>query len=849
MRRESSGSFIVAFVPIALFIISSIIVPVQGKDNPEPSSRVISEGSSAFWPTPFGPTTLNSTVTAFTTKDHAYVEWVLPIPEGINGSTMSPPVIDAEGRIYFTFSSYLFCADDNGSYLWYTDIGNTNSTLSAPSITPNGQILITTDLGYLVSCSPDGNITWDIQILDRAIEPTLTVSDNRSIYFGLGNEFGCISTDGGMVWKETLSGEDIIYPPSISRNGFVYIPWERDILCYSGDGDEIWSYRLGSIIKSPPVIDEEENIWITSGGIYDLRLNLFAANGTLLHTEIIDADMDPTTPVILNDGRTSLSPAGSEILLFNGSRMLNTISFELNDPGYYYIDSKGRSILMEYHRLFVDDGYYEFDMNGDHSQLAFSSESVYYTEYGLHRISFDDVMHPSFSSGPVRKLVILEDEVGNVHPSDYFTIPVAISLPEPFSMEFEGEGLTIELNSNGIFIIIPDENLNGEFDLRIRVEGMYKDGSYEGKLITYSNWFKLVVLPVNDPPYAPEEIENRTLPPGYEGQSYSTEIRAYDIDSDESRLSYYVDSREFYMEGNILKGIISRYNDVIDIDIFIWDPEGAMSEIRFIIPVLEADETPDIWIHLIRMNEDESQKISIGGRSSDEIRVEDPDGYHDHTYNVELGPGLTITDKEPDSFELKPEKDWYGETWFIFHLTDNTGTYHEKADVTVENIRDPVENLRIIPLTEISNISQNDLVSLKVEFDDPDNGEYEILIDWGSLDWKWAGYDPDNGYTYLNGTFYFGVHKLIVEVDKGSSTKSKNATIEINVSVSVIPEGFVPVLEHDHEGDELIYRTWLAIHSFVLLFLCLAPFSVFIVRTLIQKRKEKPERSGKEVKE
>ncbi len=841
MRREKKYSFIIAIIVISLLFSPTFSTPAESSDQEDIPARGPSLNSISPWPTPYGPTTLNSTVSHFSLKEFSFVEWALPIPDNIKGYSMSPPVIGPEDHIYFSFAQYLFCSNDTGSYQWFTRLENCNLTLSPPSIAPDGQVLVTTDLGHLVSFSSAGTILWDREVLNRSVEPILPVSNGTSIFYGIGNMIGCMDLTGKVIWNETLKGQDILYPPSLSTNGSIYFSWGRDLLCYSTNGEEKWNYRFGFETKSPPVIDRTGSIWVTSGGKYELRLDLIEYEGSLIFSEEVVGDLDPTTPVVLNNGNISLSPDGSSVLFFDHSGLIDSIPMQLTEPGYYYIDLTGKTIFMGYDKFYFEDGYDDLETGGRYEQLAFSNESIYFTHLGLKKISFDDIPHPSFSDGPIWDISIMEDKMKYIDPSEYFKITDSISIQYPYSFEvIDNDGLTISRRSNGSFSIEPGKDQNGEYQARITATGVFNHGNSETEVKTHSNWFKIIVVPVNDPP----DILDRTLPPAYEASFYSTLIEAYDVDSDVSRLTY-DSSGLFYMVGNRLEGNIprGRGGGTINFKIYITDPEGAMVSLPMKLEILEKDEPPEIYVEEISMVEDEIERISIGNSRYDEVLIDDPDGYYDHEYELVLGPGLTLIERDDDDFTLLSEKNWYGETWFIFRLTDNTGTYEEKGLVSIQNEKDPVENLEIIILSDTDGITSNDMISLTVEYDDPDNGEFAVDFDWDSNISSWEYGQTDDHGQFQNRTLSPGYHLITVEVSKGYpyNDLDTTATIEIFVagSVPTVTPGSFQVAEMEFLDDKKVLQKWITIHSLILLIIILAPILLFLGRTVYRKNREK----------
>jgi len=710
-------------------------------------------------------------------------------------------------------------------------------------------ILISTDLGHVLSFRNDGHLLWNIQIVNRTVKPTVPVGYDGTIYYAIGDHMGALDEAGHILWQEVIIGDEMRYPPSISVDGGIYFTSGRDLLCFNENGIRNWTYRFDSDTKSPAVVDDAGSILVTSGGSNEIRLNYISSNGSLLWDMYLGNEVDPTTAVVLPNGNISFSPHGGDIHIIMKNGSFETIPFALYRSAYYYVTPNYRSFLMGSSNLYIDNEDWIGTM-GYFNRLAFSKNGMYFTSHTLYRISFSDIPHNSFAFGPIKDRRIKEDHDLFINPTGYFEISPELAKQTTYTLELEQEEYaTLNYRSNGSYFIEPIPDFNGILKCRFEVKNEYDIDPPNPPIVcyTHSNWFDIIVESVNDPPYIVEHF----LPDGYQNTFYSATVHAEDIDSDVDRLTYRLETEGFlYMRGNKLEGEIpfgmttGRY----DLRIRITDPEGWSISTPVSFEIKEKDEPPCISIEHITMSEDNTMKLDIGCGSHDEIRIDDPDGNYDHIYEVEPGPGLTVQYISLDYIRLEPDPDWFGDTWFIFKVTDGTGSFRKKGEVTVRNEMDQVNNLRIVPLSNLTELTTNDPVILTAAYDDPDMGEYDIEFEWSS-NITYMEKRTDCTAAILNTTLPEGHHRITVHVLKEDDHYNKmEATAYIDLEVKKGKDPFEEYLVPDVEEPDFLkdLPRWILIHSLVLLYLVLAPFILFAVRVTIRKRirrgKETPDR-------
>jgi outer membrane protein assembly factor BamB len=162
---------------------------------------------------------------------------------------------------------------DNGGTNWSTNIG---SNLSAtPTVSSEGTIYIGGLNGMIFAILPGGAIDWSIQT-EHEIRAQASIGVSDNIY--IGNDGGYvygIKKNGTQIWKEDVDGavwgkilvgeDNSVYAAAITSK------YLRKINAWTGQ--IMWSTKLGPMVQSSPVIDENGLVYIGSsdGNLYGVE--------------------------------------------------------------------------------------------------------------------------------------------------------------------------------------------------------------------------------------------------------------------------------------------------------------------------------------------------------------------------------------------------------------------------------------------------------------------------------------------------------------------------------------------------------------------------------------------------
>tara|TARA_B100000745_G_C20149821_1_gene394266 strand:+ start:540 stop:3158 length:2619 start_codon:yes stop_codon:yes gene_type:complete len=200
------------------------------------------------------------------------LKWSIATPKAVKSS----PVIGAGGIIYFAAEDLLYAVTPEGQEEWSISLGGIHFTHSGISVTPYGDILITTRNGVLNSISGDGQVNWQRDMWGYASPVT---SDNGRVYFA-SREWSSLSTvdkSGKELWTSSEYGFQGS-SPAIAPDGSIVLGAMSGCLpncrvySYMPDGGLNWSLEIDGAVTSSPVIASDGTVYISamSGDFYSI---------------------------------------------------------------------------------------------------------------------------------------------------------------------------------------------------------------------------------------------------------------------------------------------------------------------------------------------------------------------------------------------------------------------------------------------------------------------------------------------------------------------------------------------------------------------------------------------------
>jgi len=218
----------------------------------------------------------------------------------LRASLVDAPVIDVAGNVLVsTDSGYLCKFDANLNYVWRVHL-QANGIIHAPVIGADGTIYCTSDSNRIFAVAPsDGQIRWTQALSARAMRPAVGAD---GIYVGCGNGrfYKLNPADGQPLWEKDFGSAEFATTPILAANGYAYAQNNADKLyCFKqSDGDTLWvcdcpSYlphdrgaRLTKIRRfapNPTITAEGDIIVVGSDAVYKVK-------------GYIDGPLDPVAP-------------------------------------------------------------------------------------------------------------------------------------------------------------------------------------------------------------------------------------------------------------------------------------------------------------------------------------------------------------------------------------------------------------------------------------------------------------------------------------------------------------------------------------------------------------------------
>jgi len=290
----------------------------------------------------------------------------------VDGS-MSTPVVDVDGNIYFTSTNstdeneqgVLYALDHNGKLKWKYTINNQFGSYAVfpPVIGPDDIIFFTNDLytetgshSNIYAIYPDGGEKWKYTItnFDNTITTTPPViGPDGTIYFGFDvldeqrmiqeGVLIALNPDGTKKWSFSVNKNTIDNSPAITPDGTIYTPasgYDSPGILYAlnPEGITLWQFLINegadNMFQSPPVIGSHGTIYL---GAYtfgtDSLAILYALNpdGTQKWKKVVGNSI--SSPLALaNDGTLYFSVDGLTLFAINSENSEIKWKFQLDNP-------------------------------------------------------------------------------------------------------------------------------------------------------------------------------------------------------------------------------------------------------------------------------------------------------------------------------------------------------------------------------------------------------------------------------------------------------------------------------------------------------------------------------------
>ncbi len=790
-----------------------------------------------------------------------YIKWGAE-PVTYSDRRCGSPVISGDGSIYYTRGPELFKVDPEGEMIWSLDLssGEGSWNLTDPALDRNGNIVVWHGNGELHSITPEGDISWT-RITDRIEtgEDVHPVPVGDRIYFSGIYKLYSFNISGEIVEEINITSGYLRYSPVIDTNGTIYlVSSENELMAYHENGTLSWTHPMNDNISSPPTIRGDGSIYICESRDNDLYLHCINEYGMASWSSIFMDSTNFDQSISVDDrGNAHLivkrSHISSEVYQINATGSM-TDWHSLNDyvQSPVWVSDHGMIFIQMLDSIRILGSAADLErsldipayINGTGGMAFDIDGNVYLTRGTLYCIGMAESSPPSFIGGRIEEQFVDEDE------DLIMDLYHRFSDAEDLLFEYECDNPTFNVTIYDDLIHFRfTANYSGEGNARIKAISCGDDGEFGtgDDTFTWTNWFKVTVLPVNDPPLLMEV----TFPPADEGVLYRHELKILDNDSDADHTTIGLYGSDWlYVRGHFLEGTPPK-NDIRSdsFELLLTDEEGATSTYeRIEIEITDINDPPylDERDPMISFPEDTNRRVDVGTTWDNDIKFDDPED-DILTFTVTAGAHL-ITEvvhlpSNGIDFIVESEEDWYGFSNITSTVSDGEHTITVVIPVEVTAKSDPLKDLVIIPDIPLEDVDDGTLITLTCEFIDPDLKDQDY--DYYRYYWN-SNISGDLGEE-REISFYLepGEHRIRLEAWRPSSYSTTITYLKINVTDDGIdnapgPEDEVEDYPDDSERLLKVIRDVTLVHLLIYGFFLLVPLFSFIIHMMIRKA-----RSGK----
>jgi hypothetical protein len=346
------------------------------------------------------------------------------------------------------------------------------------------------------------------------------------------------------------------------------------------------------------------------------------------------------------------------------------------------------------------------------------------------------------------------------------------------SVTYSGSDGVLEINGNGTYTFLPNENFNGEVSLDVVV--IDEEGATEATTAG------ITVLEVNDPPiagstsYSVNEDEVITI------SSEQLLANASDIEGEVAIDSVnYTGSDGIFTDngdGTFSFAPNANFDGDVSLDVVVTDEEGATVATNASIDVLPVNDAPVSGDLAYSVDEDGSITLS---QEQLLAQASDVDGDDLTAANLTVGGDATVTANDDGSFTITPDANFNGDIDLNFDITDGDATLQATADLTVNPVNDlpTVGEPQFVTQEDTSfTFTEEQLLQNAGDIDGDNLTVENVASDSGSL--------VDNGdgtYTFAPNENFDGNVNVTFDVNDGTATVPAEATIDVQ-SVVDMPE-------------------------------------------------------------
>ena len=182
----------------------------------------------------------------------------------------SSPAVGTDGTVYFgTEDLKLYAINPNGTLKWTFAAGD--AVRATPVIGADGTVYVATHNGTLYALHPDGTTKWQFSNPGRSyMSSQLAIHSDDTLYVTWGYELYAINATDGKL-KKLYGGWSSLTSFAIGADGAIYAVAEETkyaaktvYAVYPSDGSIRWKYKTDDLYSSPPVVDRDGTVYVTT---------------------------------------------------------------------------------------------------------------------------------------------------------------------------------------------------------------------------------------------------------------------------------------------------------------------------------------------------------------------------------------------------------------------------------------------------------------------------------------------------------------------------------------------------------------------------------------------------------
>ncbi|MCG9661591.1 tandem-95 repeat protein [Vibrio mediterranei] len=708
-------------------------------------------------------------------------------------------------------------ADFNGDIDLSFDISDGTDTIVANAdltVNPVNDAAVVEDVGYTIQ--EDGSLTFtDEQLLAGASDidgDDLSVADVS--YSGTEGVF----TDNGdgtytFAPNENFNGEvDLSFSVS---DGTTTTEADIDVTVESVNDIPVAGSTTYSVDEDGIITISDEQLLANSSDIegevavddvsYSGTDGIFTDNGdgtySFAPNENFNGNVSLDVTIVDEDGATAGTTAGIDVIAVNDAPVSGDLAYSVDEDGSITLTQE--QLLSQASDVEGDDLTAANLSAGDNATVTANEDGSFTiipdADFnGDIDLSFDIsdgtdtiVANADLTVNPVNDAAVVEDvgytiqEDGSLTFTDEQLLAGASDIDgddlSVADVSYTGTDGVFTDNGDGTYTFAPNENFNGDVDLKFSVS--------DGTTTTEAN-IDVSVESVNDIPVAGSTSYSVNEDGVITISDDQLLANSSDVEGDVSvsDVSYSGTDGIFTDNGDGTYSFApnENFNGNVSLDVVVADEDGATADTTAGIEVIAVNDAPVSGDLAYNINEDGSITLTQEQLLS---QATDVDGDELTAANLSAGDNANVVDNGDGTFTVTPEANFNGNIDLSFDISDGTETIVANADLSVNPVND-------LPTTSdvYANVDEDNTITITQE---------QLLANAADIEGDALTADSlvaDNATIVDNGDGTFSItpdENFNAYIDVAYSISDGDTPIAANLGLTVDPVNDAPIVSAD----------------------------------------------------